>query len=79
MTNNFDSCPQKWSNVEAIGIHQACMFVHQTQSKRTNGYEYPNRKLCGKEPQSFSHCGSFDHLAMLSLNDCIFIFLVYQL
>ena len=28
-----------------------------------------------KEPQSFSHCGSFDHHARQSLNNCIFVFL----
>ena len=31
-----------------------------------------------KEPQSFSHCGSFDQPTQ-SLNNCIFVFLVYQL
>ena len=32
-----------------------------------------------KEPQSFSHCGSFDHHDLQPLNDCIFVFLVLQL
>ena len=27
-----------------------------------------------KEPQSFSHCGSFDHPDLQSLNECIFVF-----
>ena len=34
-----------------------------------------SKKLCDKEPQSFSHCGSFDHLALQSLNNCRFVFL----
>jgi hypothetical protein len=29
-----------------------------------------------KEPRSFSHCGSFDHRDLQSLNECIFVFLV---
>jgi hypothetical protein len=28
-----------------------------------------SRKLCEKEPQSFSYCGSFDHLDLKSLID----------
>ena len=27
-----------------------------------------------KEPQSFSHCGSFDHPDLQSVNDCKFVF-----
>jgi hypothetical protein len=27
-----------------------------------------------KEPESFSHCSSFDHLDLQSLNDYIFVF-----
>ena len=38
-------------------------------------YTYTSRKHCEKEPQLFSHCGSFDHHAMQSLNICIFVFL----
>jgi hypothetical protein len=33
-----------------------------------------SRKHGKKEPQSFSHCGSFDHPDLQSLNDCIFVF-----
>ena len=32
-----------------------------------------------KEPQSFSHCGSFDQRALQSLNHCRSFFLTYQL
>ena len=32
-----------------------------------------------EKKQSFSYCGSFDHLDLQSLDDYIFIFLVYQL
>ena len=32
------------------------------------------RKHCEKEPQSFPHCGSFDHPDRQSLNDCRFGF-----
>ena len=35
-----------------------------------------SRKLCGKEPQSFSHCGPFDHLDLLvtkRLRICFFL------
>ena len=28
-----------------------------------------SKKVCKKEPQSFSHCGSFDHPDLQSLND----------
>ena len=34
-----------------------------------------SRKHGEKEPQSFSHCGSFDHHALQSLNNCRFVFL----
>jgi hypothetical protein len=33
-----------------------------------------SRKHCEKEPQSFSHCGSFDHPDLQLLNECIFLF-----
>jgi hypothetical protein len=36
-----------------------------------------SRKHCKKEPQSFSHCSSFDHPDMHSLNDCIFFFFCF--
>ena len=30
---------------------------------------HTSRKPCEKKPQSFSHCGSFDHPDLQSLND----------
>ena len=33
-----------------------------------------SREHCKRELQSFSHCGSFDHPDLQSLNDCIFVF-----
>ena len=33
-----------------------------------------SRKHCEKKPQSFSHCGFFDHHDMHSLDDCKFTF-----
>jgi hypothetical protein len=39
----------------------------------------PSNKYGKKEPQSFSHCGSFDHRNLQSLNDCKSIFLVLRL
>ena len=33
-----------------------------------------SRKHGKKEPQPFSHCGSFDHHDLQSLNNCIFVF-----
>ena len=38
-------------------------------------YHYGSRKHGEKEPQLFSHCGSFDHHALQLLNNCRFIFL----
>jgi hypothetical protein len=32
-----------------------------------------------KYPQSFVHCGSFDHPDLQSLNDCRFLFFVLRL
>jgi hypothetical protein len=43
------------------------------------GWQSTSRKHGKKEPQSFSHCGSFDHPNLQSLNDCRFSFLIYQL
>ncbi len=34
-----------------------------------------SRKHGKKEPQLFSHCSSFDHHALQSLNNCRFVFL----
>jgi hypothetical protein len=36
-----------------------------------------SRKHYDKEPQSFSHCSSLDHLDLQSLNDYKFVFWVY--
>ena len=36
-------------------------------------------KLCEKEPHPISHCDSFDQFALQLLNDCKFIYLVFQL
>ena len=36
---------------------------------------YTSRKHGKKEPQSFSHCGSFNHHALQSLNNYRFVFL----
>ena len=33
------------------------------------------KNMANKEPQSFSHCGSFDHHALQSLNNYRFVFL----
>jgi len=44
---------------------------HYWYSPFTGGL-HTSRKHGKKEPQSFSHCGSFDHPDMQSLNDCIF-------
>ena len=35
---------------------------------------HTSRKLCGKKTHSFSHCSSFDHHALQSLNNCIIWF-----
>ena len=42
------------------------------RNKKSQTSSTTSRKHCEKELQSFSHCGSFDHLDMQSLNDCIF-------
>ena len=36
------------------------------------------KKLCRKDPQLFSHRGSFDHLDLQSLNDYNFYFLFFH-
>ena len=36
-------------------------------------------KLCEKESHPISHCDSFDQFALQLLNDCKFIYLVFQL
>jgi hypothetical protein len=40
---------------------------------------HTSRKQCEKEPRSFSHCGSFDHPDMQSLNDCKFFIFVLRM
>ena len=49
-------------------------------------YQIKNAKCCitsrkhgKKEPQSFVHCGSFEHLDLHLLNDYKLVFVVYQL
>ena len=39
------------------------------------GWLHTSRKHGEKEPQFFSHCGSFDHHALQSLNNRRFVFL----
>jgi hypothetical protein len=72
---------------EAHG-HLKAIFLRFRHSCRLLGSAAPtytkidtntSRKHGKKEPQSFSHCGSFDHLDLQSLNECKFVFLVYQL
>ena len=38
-----------------------------------------SRKHCEKKLQSFSHCDSFDHHDMQSLNNCKFFFFVLRM
>ena len=38
---------------------------------------FTSKKRCGKESQSFSHCGLFDHPDLQSLNDCRFFFFCF--
>ena len=45
-----------------------CYFRHTT-----------SRNMAKKEPQLFSHCGSFDHLGMQPLNDYIILFSILRL
>ena len=53
-------------------LHRSdCRFNHSTCCHGS----HTSRKHGKKEPQSFSHCGSFDHHAMQSLNNCRFVFL----
>ena len=53
-------------------IIEGCQHVTGWTCKHTS------RKYGKKEPQSFSHCGSFDHLDLQSLNNCIFVFLGFM-
>ena len=57
-------CPI-WINVEC-SVFKA---PHQNKS-------CTSRKYGKKEPQSFSHCGAFDHHALQPLNNCKYVFLV---
>ena len=50
-----------------------------SKSKKIWKNHNTSRKHGKKEPQSFSHCGSFDHHALQWLNICRFVFLTYQL
>jgi hypothetical protein len=54
------------------------VFIIIYQIKNVKCY-ITSRKHGKKEPQSFVHCGSFDHLDMHSLNDYKLGFFVYQL
>jgi len=57
-----------------------CLSV-STRASMSIAKKSPNtsKKRCKKEPQSFSHCGSFDHLDLQKLNDCSFFFFVLRL
>jgi hypothetical protein len=46
--------------------------------KRKEVAAITSRKCCEKKPQSFSHCGSFDHPDLQSLNNCKLFFLFHD-
>ncbi len=61
-------------------------FIHPMHPNRQNQikgeqspYHVTSRKHGGKETQSFSHCGSFEHLGMQSLNDYKILFFILRL
>ena len=52
-----------------------CAAWYLVRRKKNVCYFITNRKHGEKEPQLFSQCGSFDHHALQSLNNWIFVFL----
>ena len=46
---------------EYVSMIHICFFFY---------FSFTSRKHGQKEPQSVSHCGSFDHRNLQSLNDC---------
>jgi hypothetical protein len=70
------------SQVTAHSTHDSfpCFTVEITSSSAFEDLiGITSRKHGKKEPQSFVHCGSFDHPDLHSLNDYKLLFLVYQL
>ena len=59
---------------EGVGIYATLIFMDMHE----RGGRFTSRKHGKKELQSFFHCGFFDHHALRSLNNYIFVFFTYQ-
>jgi hypothetical protein len=63
------------SNHAKLGLINTLSCVHRFVIRVVH---YTSRKRDKKELQPFFHCGLFDHPDLQSLNNCKFVFLVYQ-
>ena len=59
----FPTNESAWSAI-VMGSQSHVWSGPKSPCANLNSSGYTSRKLCKKEPQSFSHCGSFDHLDM---------------
>jgi hypothetical protein len=53
-----------------------CSYI-KTSTNQVRSITSTSRRHREKKPQSFSHCGSFNHPDLQSLNDFIFLFLFF--
>ena len=65
-----------------------CMHMPHCTRRPAGGVDHTKKKVRGeslveniakKEPQSFSHCGSFDHHGLQSLNNYKILFFILRL